>query len=146
MSRQTTINRQLFSHASVTVNVNGRDWFGVANLNFASERETAPAHGTGPNQVGVVFGPVKHSGDFEMYTEDAANFRDSLGDGYSEVPLTITASWRETAISRLHTAKISAFIKKDETKSQQGSEPAKNTFELHVNDIVRDGKRLVASE
>lgn len=146
MSRQPTINGAMHSHASCTVNANGTNYFGVSALNFGSERETSPAFGTGPNQVGTVFGAVKHTGDFEMYTEPAQLFRDSLGDGYSEVPLTITATWRETAIARLHKVEIYGYIKKDETKSQQGSEPGKDMFELHVTDIIRDGKRLVASE
>lgn len=146
MSRQPTINGALHSHASCTVNANGTDYFGVSALNFGSERETSGAYGTGPNQVGTVFGPVKHQGDFEMYTEAAQNFRDAMGDGYSEVPLVITATWRERAITRLHTVVIHGFIKKDETKSQQGSDPAKDMFELHVTDIFRDGKRLVAGD
>lgn len=146
MSRQPTINRAMHSHSSVTVNANGTDYFGVSALNFSSERQVAGAFGTGPNQVGTVFGTVAHTGDFEMYTEDAQTFRDTLGDGYSEVPLTITGTWRETAISRLHTVVLFATIKKDETKSTQGNEPGKDMFELHVTDIIRDGKRLVASE
>lgn len=139
MSNQPTINGVHHTHCSVTVNVDGRDYYGVTALNYGSERETNAVHGTGPNQVGVALGPLKHTGDFEMLKKDGTRLRRALGNGYMERLLTITATFRETAMSELHTTVLSAFIKKDETKSSQGADPIKESFELHVNQIVRDG-------
>lgn len=146
MSRQPVVNGAHFSHASVTSNINGRDYFGCSALNYGSERETSPVHGTGPEQVGVVFGVVKHSCDGEFYKKDAARIRRALGNGYSEVPITITVTYRETAISELHTDVISCYLKKEDLKSQQGSDPTKETLEFHVNSITRDGLSIAASE
>lgn len=146
MSRGPVINGAHFSHASVTINVNGRDYFGVSAINYGSERETSPVHGTGPEQVGVVFGVVKHSSDMELYKKDAARLRRALGNGYSETLLTITVTYRETAISELHTDVISCYLKKEDLKSQQGSDPTKETFEFHTNSITRDGLSIAASE
>lgn len=146
MSNQPTINRQEFTHVSLTVDVNGRKYFGVTDLSFGSERETNAVHGTGPNQIGVALGPLKHTGSMEMVKTHATRLRQAIGDGYMSKPIVITATWRETAMSELHTAVIDAFIKKDDTKSSQGADPVKETFELHVNQITRDGIKAVEEE
>lgn len=146
MSRKPAINGALHSHASVTVNCNGRDYYGCKSINYGSERAISPVHGTGPEQCGVVFGPVTHNGDIELYKSYAARLRKALGNGYSEVPLTITVTWRETAISELHTDVISAYYKKEDLKSTQGNEATTEAIEFHVNSIKRDGLSIVASE
>lgn len=146
MSAQPTINRQEYTHVSLTVNVNGQNYFGVTDLSFGSERDTNAVFGTGPNQVGVALGPVKHSASLEMVKTYAARLRRGIGDGYMSKPINITATWRENSMSEIHTAEISAFIKKDDTKSSQGADPTKETFELHVNQIVRDGLKVVEEE
>ncbi len=146
MSAQPTINRQEFTHVSLTVNVGGQNFFGVTDLSFGSERETGPVHGTGPNQIGVALGPLKHSGSMEMVKTYANRLRRALGTGYMSKPLTITATWRESAMAEISTVVITAFIKKDDTKSTQGADPTKETLELHVSQIVRDGVLAVEEE
>lgn len=146
MSNQTTINRAQVSHASVTVNVDGEDFYGVSNIDYDSELATNPVHGTGHNQVGVTFGELKHNGSLEVLKETGARILAKLGTGYMKRLITITVVYRETAMSALHTDVLSAYIKKHSTKSQTGSDPVKDTFELHVNDIIRDGIRAVETE
>jgi hypothetical protein len=146
MSAQPTINGVKFTHCSLTVNVNGREYFGVNDLNYDSERETNGVFGTGPNQIGVALGPLKHSGSMEMVADYANRLRAAIGQGYMGVEITITATFRETAISTLHTVVLSAFIKKDSTKSSQGADPVKTTFDLHVNQVTRDGFVAVPEE
>lgn len=146
MSAQPTINGRQYTHVSLTVNINGRDYFGVSDVSYGTEREMAGVFGTGPNQVGVAAGPVKHTGSLEMYKLFAVRLRNALGNGYMEVPMIITASWRETSISELHTDVVDGFIKKDDTKSTQGADPTKETFEMHVNQITRDGLLAVMEE
>jgi uncharacterized protein with beta-barrel porin domain len=146
MSAQPTINRQEFTHVSLTVNVDGKDYFGVTDLSYGTERDTNPVHGTGANQVGVALGPVKHSASIEMVKTHANRLRRALGNGYMSKILTITGTWRETSMSELSTVVISAYVKKDDTKSTQGADPTKETLELHVNQIERDGIKAVEEE
>ena len=141
-----TVNGAELSHGSITVNVNGRNYFGVKTLNYGSSREINPVHGTSPEQIGVVFGPVTHTGDMELYKRHAARLRRALGNGYSETLLTITLNGRETAIAELHTDVISAYLKKEDLKSQQGSDASTETLEFHVNLIKRDGLSIAATE
>lgn len=146
MSNQATINGKVFAHASITVAVGASKYFGVTSIDYESELETNPVHGTGANQVGAATGALKHTGNLEMLLQHAAKLRRALGQGYMEVPLVITVTYRETAISELHTDLLDCFIKKDGTSSQQGADPVKVKYELHVNQITRDGLVAVASE
>lgn len=146
MSSQPVINGKLFAHASITVNVDGEDFFGVSSINYDSELEMTGVMGTGKQQVGVAVGGLKNSGDFEMPKSHAQRLRARLGPGYMEKLLSITVTFRETALSDLITDKVSAYIKKDGTSSSAGSDPVKDKFELHVNSILRNGLSPVAEE
>lgn len=146
MSAQPTINGQHYTHVSVTCNIEGRDYYGVSDLSYGTERDTVAVFGTGPNQVGVALGPVKHSGSMEMVKLYADRLRAAIGDGYMSKPLTITVTFRESQMSVLSTTVLNVYIKKDDTKSTQGSDPTKETIEFHVNDITRNGLRAAEQE
>mgnify|MGYP000844666252 CR=1 FL=1 len=146
MSAQPVVNGKVFSHASITVNVDGDDFFGVSSINYGSELDTSPVHGTGKQQVGVVQGQLKHTGDFEMPTLHGQRLRDKLGPGFMERLITVVVTYRETSISELLTDTVSAYVKKIDKGSQSGADPVKDKFELHVNSVLYNGLSPVAEE
>jgi hypothetical protein len=146
VSSQPVINGQQYGHASVSVDIDGEVFFGVSSINYGSELETNPVHGTGHQQVGTVFGTLKHSGDMEMPKLHGARLRSKLGPGYMKKLCTITVTYREVAMSELHTDVISAYVKNDSTSSSAGGDPVKDKFELHPTNILRDGLSPVETE
>jgi hypothetical protein len=146
VSSQPAINGRVFGHASITANIDGETYVGIASINYGSEREIAGAFGTSPQQVGTVLGNVTHTGDFEVYKKEGQRLRARLGNGYLGKVFSFTVTYRETSESELITDEVTACIKKDDTSSSTGGDPVKDKFELHVSRVVRNGVLCVEEE
>jgi len=147
MATQPLVNGNRKSFASVEIDIKGRKYRGVTEINYSDTLEPGVARGTSPIALGHTQGDYEAEASVSVLREEFEEIMTQLGDGYGEVefPITVThaARGQRTTTDRLPAVRI----KNVDTSHSQGTDPTAVKMDLAVlAPIERDGKRLVSRD
>jgi hypothetical protein len=147
MATQPLVNGNRKSFASVEIDIKGRKFRGITEINYSDTLEPGMARGASPIPLGHTQGDYEAEASLSMFREEFEEMMALLGDGYGEVefPITVTHSTRagRTTTDRLPAVRIKGV----DTSHSQGTDPTTVKIDLTVlTPIERDGKRLVSRD
>lgn len=140
-----TVNGVKHAYADVVIAVLGRKFRGITSINYKTKRGVTSVHGQGPHRAGVAMGKVDNDGSLEMYRQDLQDLIDAIGNGYGEVPLQITVSYRARLGARLMKDTLNgARITEVDLSAQEGDDPIKGKCTLNLGEVLLNGKNIAS--
>lgn len=142
MSEQR-INGAAYDFSKIEININGRRYFGVTEINYSDSLEPEKVRGAVPGIRGFTTGEYDTEGSITLDKETQYALIDALGDGYGQVPIdSITITYANTGqptrTDELLQCRIVGFGDEHST----GSEGLTSPSDLAITEILRNGKRL----
>lgn len=147
MATQPLINGNLYSFASIEIDVRGRKIKGIKDLSYDDGLDPGMARGTSPIPLGHTQGDYEANASLEMFRKDFDELAALLGDGFGEVEFPITVTYASRGMPTVTDRLPAVRIKKVDNSNSQGNDPTAVKIELAVlAPIVRNGKMLVSRD
>lgn len=137
-----TINGRVYDFSSTEVKIGA---VGVAvniqSLKYSTGLEPGELRGTSPEVQGTSVGELSNEASFTLSLEDGVILTDALGDGFGTKELQIVATFgdegRPTIVDTLNRCRITKV-----DQSAESGDPLVREFELHVPEILLNGKKI----
>lgn len=147
MATQPKVNGNRYSFASIEIDIRGRKFRGISEINYSDGLDPGMARGTSPIPLAHTQGDYEAEGDLTMFRKEFDELTQLLGDGFGEVefPITITYASRgePTVTDRLPAVRI----KKPSASNSQGNDPSAIKLDLAIlTPIEWNGRRLVSRD
>ena len=96
MATQPKVNGNRYSFASIEIDIRGRKFRGISEINYSDGLDPGMARGTSPIPLAHTQGDYEAEGDLTMFRKEFDELTQLLGDGFGEVefPITITYASR----------------------------------------------------
>ena len=137
-------------HSSIEIQVSASDgspriFNAVSEISYGQSLSPGVVRGTLSQPLAFTQGKLDPGeGSISMPKEDAQDLRDTLGDGYMAIPVTITVSYSSYGSPTITDTLVGVRIVKDDTTSSADNEdPVMDTFELKYLRGTRGGKNPV---
>lgn len=147
MATQPLINGNLYSFASIEIDVRGRKIKGIKDLSYDDGLDPGMARGTSPIPLGHTQGDYEANASMEMFRKDFDELATLLGDGFGETEFPITVTYASRGMPTVTDRLPAVRIKKVDNSNSQGNDPTAVKIELAIlTPIERNGKRLVSRD
>lgn len=137
------INGVRHSWASVIVNIGASQFLGCKSVNYSDGVDPATLHGTGQNILGTTAGPYSATGDIEFYFAEAMLIIQALGNGWTDIPLTVQVQYAAAGLPT-QTHKLPVRFTKLDEGGTEGAEGLTGKFTMtFLDSIDRNGVKAV---
>lgn len=144
MANFPEVNGHLFSFASIEVKVRDRVFVGVSSVDYSDKLEGQTVYGPSPVPLGRTRGKWSGEGSITFYQGQFQELVDFMGDGWGEIPVTITVQAREALMPLQTDVLRDVRFQEAKNSTKEGNEP--NTVEVPLSllrPILRNGKAIV---
>lgn len=130
-----------YSHLSIVVKVNEREFYGIKRMSYSHKLEPGTGRGNSAQVTIRTKGTYDAEAEIELYLEQAQELIDFLGDGYMERSFSITVGHQELNKPLLVDELRGCRIKESSKESDDGSsDPSTKKFPLSVFYLLENGK------
>ncbi len=150
MADYPLINGLKWDWSSAEISINAGDggsqtFIGIKELTWSESLEPGIVRGTSAQKLARTRGEHDAEASLVMWTEDALEFLNALGDGYGEVSFDITASYSGPGTPTKTVRLEGCRITNKEGGGSQGTDPLEVSLDLDVLKILEDGLSMVAN-
>lgn len=146
MAEYPTINGFGHEHNRAKISIDGEEFLGITSVTYETGLEPGELRGTHPQLLSTTLGQHKATGGFEMWKKDGRRLLALLGPGFGAKRFDIVCSFPgdpSDPVDLITDIIKSARIIKVNQESQEGTDPLKMKFDLHVADVLLDGLSIV---
>lgn len=130
--------------AQTFISIDGADdEIGIKELNYSDENEAGEVYGAGSFKIGDTLGTYKAEGSMTLYKDEAADFINSLGNGFYTKKFNIIVSYLTMmgdTEQYVTDTLVGCRIKKVDASNSQGTDPTAVKFDLSFFRIKWNGK------
>jgi len=137
------INGVRYDFSSIEIDFNGKKFLGFTKIAYSDSLEPGKPRGAHPQAVGRTRGEYDCEASAEMFRQEFDELATALGDGYGEVPVTITVGYSATGQPTITDVLSGVRIKKVSNEHSQSTDALAVSLELDPQLITRNGKTLL---
>lgn len=93
---QQRINGFVYGYSDINIDINGRIFSDVTEVNYETTIEKGELRGTNPVPSGYTIGYASYKGSMSLGKDEASEFMQALGNGFAGVPFTVTVTYGPT--------------------------------------------------
>lgn len=140
MAQYPRINARLYSHASITIEVNNKTYVGISDISYSDTLEPGELRGTAAQVLGRTTGEYSCECSFTMAREDFLELITDLGDGFMSKAFDIIVSYAEEGMPYITDTIRGCRITQSSYSSSAGSDPISVEVTVHPMMILHNGQ------
>lgn len=139
-----SLNAYRWSFASGEINLDGRKYVGLQNLNPKEAVKKEAVYGNGRTAIGRVRGQHSASSTMDMILTEYDALIEGLGDSFTDVPFDISATFIETSGDGVFTLGMTqvTIVEHELAMSNDGKALIQKVTLDIIDPIVWNGKRM----
>lgn len=148
------VNGIYYSYADIELSIFAGLYVGSKSINYGHKLQRQYVRGSNPEPIGVTRGQYEPTADIELYRPQANYLIATLGiaaaalggaggNGYMEVPFTITVSFISAILGVVTDTIQQCYITAEDISNSEGLDAATVKFTLMPQRILRNGSAAV---